>query len=70
MRYFSKNAEIFKTTDRPKTSTNLKLCFIKIAHRTTYIIIYNDFGVDEPVFGNPGNDPEKISTEIKTFVII
>ena len=35
--YVSKIGEIFSTAGRPKTSPNLKFCFIKIAHRVTYI---------------------------------
>ena len=35
--YFSKIAEILSTACRPKTCPNFKLCFIRIAHRATYI---------------------------------
>ena len=36
--YFSLILDIFSTiANRPKTSRNLKFCFIKMAHRVTYI---------------------------------
>ena len=38
--YFSKIAEIFSTVGRLKNIPNLKFCFIKIAHRTTYTMTF------------------------------
>ena len=41
--HFSLIAVIFSTANQPKTIPNLKFCFIKMAHRATYMYIYNDF---------------------------
>ena len=37
--YFSVIWADFSTANRPKTSPNLKLCSIKMAHRATYVYI-------------------------------
>ena len=37
--YFCKIAEMFSTAGRSKTWSNLKFCFIKLAHRATYKMI-------------------------------
>ena len=41
--HFSLIAVIFSTANQPKTIPNLKFCFIKMAHRATYMYIYNDY---------------------------